>query len=151
MQKHELDPHNTVGIFVPTGEDEESITELAAAMCGEQPEQVLVIEKAKMALVTFPPGSKKALKRAPRAWKRGELRHTAEQDALDHDNVLLSSTQTRFEPRMARWDVPSSIHRLHMFGSGRYRFYVERADKEPVELFKPIHPFMLPGDAVRLI
>lgn len=46
MQKHELDPHNTVGIFVPTGEDEESITELAAAMCGEQPEQVLVIEKA---------------------------------------------------------------------------------------------------------
>eukprot|EP00913_Durusdinium_trenchii_P007383 g6942.t1 len=91
------------------------ISELAANMCGEQPEQVLVIEKAKMALVSF--------------------QHTAEQDALDHDDVLL-------------WDVPSSIHRLHMFGSGRYRFFVERSDKEPVELFKPIHPFMLQWDVL---
>ncbi|CAK9001817.1 unnamed protein product [Durusdinium trenchii] len=115
MLKNSLDPHNTVGIFVPTGEDEDSISELAANMCGEQPEQVLVIEKAKMALVSF--------------------QHTAEQDALDHDDVLL-------------WDVPSSIHRLHMFGSGRYRFFVERSDKEPVELFKPIHPFMLQWDVL---
>lgn len=115
MQKNDFDPHNTVGIFVPTGEDEESITELAAAMCGEEPEQVLVVEKAKMALVSF--------------------EHTTEKDALHHEEVLL-------------WDVPSSIHRLHMFGSGRYRFYVERADKEPCELFKPIHPFMLQWDVL---
>jgi len=115
MEKYELDPQNTVGIFVPTGEDEDSISELAAAMCGEEPEQVYVIEKAKIALVSF--------------------KHTTEKDALHHEDVLL-------------WDVPSSIHRLHMFGSGRYRFFVERADKEPVELFKPLHPFMLQWDAL---
>ncbi|CAJ1455761.1 unnamed protein product [Effrenium voratum] len=117
MYKHQLDPHNTVGIFVPNGQDEESINELATAMCGEKPEQVLVDEKAKMALVSFA--------------------HTAERDALDHENVLL-------------WDVPSSIHRLHMFGSGRYRFFVEKrnSEEEAVELFKPIHPFMLQWDVL---
>merc|ERR1719313_693839 len=42
------------------------------------------------------------------------------------------------------WDVPSPIHRLHQFGSGRYRFFVELPDHdEDIELFKPIHPFQL--------
>eukprot|EP00933_Yihiella_yeosuensis_P004610 TRINITY_DN108988_c0_g1_i1.p1 TRINITY_DN108988_c0_g1~~TRINITY_DN108988_c0_g1_i1.p1 ORF type:complete len:849 (+),score=195.98 TRINITY_DN108988_c0_g1_i1:84-2549(+) len=52
-------------------------------------------------------------------------------EALDHEEVLL-------------WDVPASIHRLHMFGSGRYRFFVDRGhDEEAVELFKPLQPFAL--------
>lgn len=63
--------------------------------------------------------------------------HSTEKEALDHEAVLL-------------WDVPSSIHRLHMFGSGRYRFYVERPKSEepPVEIFKPVHPFMLQWDVL---
>ncbi|CAE8712156.1 unnamed protein product, partial [Polarella glacialis] len=53
-------------------------------------------------------------------------------EALDHDKVLL-------------WDVPATIHRMHMFGSGRYRFFVEVPGLEEgsVELFKPLHPFAL--------
>eukprot|EP00439_Symbiodinium_sp_Y106_P068540 s3879_g11.t1 len=37
-----------------------------------------------------------------------------------------------------------------MFGSGRYRFYVERPKSEepPVEIFKPVHPFMLQWDVL---
>merc|ERR1719282_623399 len=43
------------------------------------------------------------------------------------------------------WDVPAAIHRLHQFGSGRYRFLVEipGKDEPPVELFKPLQPFFL--------
>ncbi|CAE7198896.1 kif7, partial [Symbiodinium natans] len=105
-----------VGIFVPAGHGEE-ITELCEEMCGEEPETVIIDEKAKMALAGFA--------------------HSTEKEALDHEEVLL-------------WDVPSSIHRLHMFGSGRYRFYVERRGLEepPVEVFKPVHPFMLQWDVL---
>lgn len=117
MYKYECDPHNTVGIFVPAGHDEEGVKELCEEMCGEEPEMVIIDEKAKMALAGFA--------------------HSTEKEALDHEAVLL-------------WDVPSSIHRLHMFGSGRYRFYVERPKSEepPVEIFKPVHPFMLQWDVL---
>ncbi|CAE7620413.1 tdrd9 [Symbiodinium sp. CCMP2592] len=117
MYKYECDPHNTVGIFVPAGHDEEGVKELCEEMCGEEPEMVIIDEKAKMALAGFA--------------------HSTEKEALDHEAVLL-------------WDVPSSIHRLHMFGSGRYRFFVERPKSEepPVEIFKPVHPFMLQWDVL---
>lgn len=50
----------------------------------------------------------------------------------DHEDTLL-------------WDVSAAVHRLHQFGSGRYRFSVELPgkDESPVELFKPLQPFLL--------
>eukprot|EP00930_Biecheleria_cincta_P083751 TRINITY_DN73261_c0_g1_i1.p1 TRINITY_DN73261_c0_g1~~TRINITY_DN73261_c0_g1_i1.p1 ORF type:complete len:900 (+),score=213.79 TRINITY_DN73261_c0_g1_i1:219-2702(+) len=117
MYKHGFEPLNSVAIFAPQGQDEESIHGLCEAMAGEAPEHVVHDEKAKMAVVAFKPSSSS--------------------EALDHEDVLL-------------WDVPSAIHRMHMFGSGRYRFFVELpgSDEAPVELFRPLQPFALQWDVL---
>lgn len=112
MKKHQVEPVNTVAIFVPNGQDEDSMKVLCTAMAGEAPETVHHDAPSKVALVTFP--------------------STADKEGLSHEKVLL-------------WDVPAAIHRLHMFGSGRYRFFVEipNSEEPPVELFKPLHPFLI--------
>jgi len=125
IRKKKLDISRSIALFVPSGQDEASMKDLCAHMCGQQPEALHYEEKSKVAILAFGKDH--------------------EQDRLNEGNALL-------------WDVPAPVHRLHQFGSGRYRFLVELTgqDEAPVELFKPLQPFLLtwevlthPGQAGR--
>jgi len=163
MYKQGLEPAGTVVLLNPpqelrNGNSEENHQKLCEALCGERCKRIFWEEKERLMFCDFRGPSKPANRRRGKKGARDEAVAAEEdwaEEAWAYDGPPVIN------------DVSPQVHLLHQFGAGRWKFTVENpiADSygsgaggggwgaenaygearatSSLELFKPLHPFLI--------